>query len=76
MTYIQSSDNHEASCGTCGRVFFTGDTVHVLRTGKRVCVTCASKNNKRNAAARAIRQAYADCGMVRVRGTLGGIYYE
>lgn len=31
---------------------------------------------RRNAAARAKRQAYADLGMKRARGSLGGIYYE
>jgi hypothetical protein len=31
---------------------------------------------RRNKEARAIRQAYKDCGMVRVRGAMGGIYYE
>ena len=31
---------------------------------------------KKNAAARARRAAYADLGMKRVRGNLGGVYYE
>jgi hypothetical protein len=34
------------------------------------------KREKRNAAARARRQVYADLGLKRVRGNLGGIYYE
>lgn len=44
-------------------------------------VTCKECNKRRqtkraNLRAKAIRSAYADCGMVRVRGNLGGIYYE
>jgi hypothetical protein len=31
---------------------------------------------KKNAAARARRAAYANLGMKRVRGNLGGVYYE
>jgi hypothetical protein len=35
----------------------------------------ATKDRK-NAARRAKHQAYTDCGMKRVRGALGGVYYE
>lgn len=31
---------------------------------------------RKTANARAIRQVYADCGLKRVKGALGGIYYE
>ena len=31
---------------------------------------------RRNRAARSIRECYADLGMKRVRGNLGGVYYE
>lgn len=34
------------------------------------------KRDKRNAAARARRQIYADLGLKRVRGNLGGTYFE
>jgi hypothetical protein len=42
------------------------------------CMLCQArlKTIKANIRARAIRSAYADLGMVRVRGSLGGIYYE
>lgn len=32
--------------------------------------------DRKNAARRAKHAAYRDCGMVRVRGALGGVYYE
>ena len=35
-----------------------------------------AKREKRNASARARRQVYADLGLKRVRGNLGGTYYE
>jgi hypothetical protein len=34
------------------------------------------KRAKRNAARRAKHAAYTSCGMKRVRGALGGVYYE
>lgn len=34
------------------------------------------ERKERNAAARARRQVYADLGLKRVRGNLGGVYYE
>ena len=34
------------------------------------------RNQRKNAARRAKHQAYLDCGLKRVRGALGGIYYE
>ena len=36
----------------------------------------AAKRTKKNAEARARRQLYADLGLKRVRGGLGGVYYE
>lgn len=36
----------------------------------------AYKQAKNNQARRARHQAYLDCGMIRVRGALGGVYYE
>jgi len=42
------------------------------------CTECAARRRTKRAAAnaKAIRQTYADCGMRRVRGALGGVYYE
>ena len=36
----------------------------------------AAKRRKKNAEARARRQVYSDLGLKRVRGGLGGVYYE
>ena len=36
----------------------------------------AAKRRKKNAEARARRHVYADLGLKRVRGGLGGVYYE
>jgi len=36
----------------------------------------AAKRTKKNADARARRQVYRDLGLKRVRGGLGGVYYE
>ena len=43
-----------------------------------VCPECKARMSTRRATARAkaIRHVYADLGMVRVRGNLGGTYYE
>lgn len=35
-----------------------------------------ARKDRKNAARRAKHQAYLDCGLKRVRGALGGIYYE
>ena len=42
------------------------------------CPECKDRRNtrRRNQAARAKHEAYLAVGMVRVRGALGGIYYE
>jgi predicted RNA-binding Zn-ribbon protein involved in translation (DUF1610 family) len=76
MTYTQTSENHDQACADCGDIFSTGDTVHVLNSGRRVCRACMNKRIVRNAKARTMRQVYSDLGMHRVRGALGGIYYE
>jgi len=43
-----------------------------------VCPLCLArlKTKRANERAKAIRAAYSDLGMVRVKGNLGGIYYE
>jgi tRNA(Ile2) C34 agmatinyltransferase TiaS len=42
------------------------------------CPECNKRSATRKACARqkAIRQVYSDLGMIRVRGNLGGVYYE
>jgi hypothetical protein len=45
------------------------------RAERETCPECAARRRTLRAA-RARRQAYADLGMVRVRGSLGGTYYE
>ena len=41
------------------------------------CDTCeALRTARKNAGRRARHAAYRDLGMVRVRGSLGGVYYE
>jgi len=38
---------------------------------------CATRKRKRrNAARKAREQAMRDCGLVKVRGALGGVYWE
>jgi len=54
---------------------------HIKTAGehdRNTCPDCQArmKTRRANARAKAIRQVYADCGMVRVKGALGGIYYE
>ena len=65
-------------CEKCGEEIATPD-------GDNLCPTCdaddadrLSKANRaeRNRIRRERDQAYRDCGMVKVRGALGGTYYE
>ena len=61
-------------CTHCGEELGTKD-------GENLCATCDAKvaNGKRlrrNALARARHRAMLDCGLVRVKGALGGVYYE
>ena len=44
----------------------------------KTCPDCQArlKTMRANERARAIRSVYSDLGMVRVKGNLGGIYYE
>lgn len=48
------------------------------RTAHPDCPECKARQRTRIATARqkAVREVYRDMGLVRVRGTLGGIYYE
>lgn len=49
-----------------------------LAKHKTECSACKARARTRraNKAARITRQVYADCGLKRVRGALGGVYYE
>jgi hypothetical protein len=42
------------------------------------CAECKKRRATKKACvrAKALRQMYSDLGMVRVRGNLGGVYYE
>ena len=64
---------HGDPCPRCGRRAFHSPSCP-NNEAERI------KREKRNARARAARRARADaydsCGMVRVRGNLGGTYYE
>ena len=56
----------------------TPATVRSVKTGRLYCAEHADaiRQNIKNAKARARHQAMTDLGMVRVRGSLGGVYYE
>jgi hypothetical protein len=54
---------------------------HMANTGthdSKFCTVCKERKRtfKANQRAKEIRQVYADMGMKRVRGALGGVYYE
>lgn len=54
---------------------FCGHSVRVLdETNLPTTLVC--NKCKKNAAARGCRQVYTDLGLKRVRGGLGGVYYE
>ena len=44
----------------------------------KTCPDCQARlrTKRANERARAIRSTYSDLGMVRVKGSLGGVYYE
>lgn len=58
-----------------------GDSIDT-RDGENKCAKCeaAAADGKRRAKAKAKRKAMHDalvsCGLVRVRGAMGGVYYE
>ncbi len=62
-------------CEKCGEEIGTRD-------GENECFRCeqeaenAAKRKKRNAARRAREAALRSCGLVKVRGALGGTYWE
>ncbi len=53
-------------------------SVNVTVAGDSAVAQYYSKlaNQRKNVARNAKAQAYRDCGLVRVRGALGGIYWE
>ena len=57
-------------CRKCGEELSTRDGINTCPKG--------CKLTKSNAAAqrKARHQAMLDCGLVRVRGAMGGVYYE
>ena len=66
-------------CVQCGKEITPQDGDHWMLCF--LCSTCAEnvankKRLRRNALARARHQAMLDCGLVRVKGALGGTYYE
>jgi hypothetical protein len=62
-------------CNVCGREYDGLD-------GDNTCLECLEAMEKPRHAARrkaqrkAREEAYASCGLVKVRGSLGGIYWE
>ncbi len=75
-------------CSICKRSGILTD----LADGRKTCCSCAyeqaqhaapqpssaslAARKRKNAARRARHQAMKDLGLVRVRGALGGVYYE
>lgn len=63
------------TCEQCGEEIYTKD-------GEGLCPACerdaadAKKRAARNAARRAREAALRSCGLVKVRGNLGGTYWE
>jgi hypothetical protein len=54
-------------------------TCETCEREQKQCAECERKERRRVAAKRrrqATRDVYASLGMVRVRGALGGVYYE
>lgn len=68
---------NKGTCRKCGKPTSGFIPAGMTREQARIC-DCEerAKREKRNASARARRQVYADLGLKRVRGSLGGIYYE
>ena len=57
-----------------------GDEIDGTKDGENRCRACDEAETGARKGARAARkerhQALLDCGLVRVRGALGGVYYE
>ena len=60
-------------CKTCGEEISTRD-------GDNECISCEEANQRKRARRRKQRRerdaVMRDCGLVKVRGALGGIYWE
>ena len=61
---------------TCEICKASHDRVGHRTCGSQDCLHELLKRKHRNAQRRARHQAYLDCGMKRVKGGLGGTYYE
>ncbi len=59
-------------CENCGDEIATRDGDNLCRT----CEDSAAKKKKRAAARKAKDDAMRSCGLVKVRGALGGVYWE
>lgn len=72
------TDGIKKYSGRCPRCHPAGSCMDCGAANARICQPCADKRKaeKRNASRRARHQAMLDLGLVRVRGALGGIYYE
>ena len=66
----------KGTCRKCGKPTSGFIPVGMTREQAGIC-DCEERveREERNAAARARRQVYADLGLKRVRGNLGGVYY-
>ena len=60
-------------CKVCGKEFDGRD-------GDNTCPDCENASKAKHARARANRKAledvYSSCGLVKVRGAMGGVYWE
>ena len=67
----------KGTCRKCGKPASGFIPAGITRELAGIC-DCEerAKREKRNASARARRQVYTDLGLKRVRGNLGGTYYE
>jgi hypothetical protein len=76
MESVSGLERPENEGGSLPVDWHSAYTIHKSNDPK--CPACAARRRTKRAAAnaKAIRQAYSDCGMKRVRGALGGVYYE
>jgi predicted nucleic acid-binding Zn ribbon protein len=82
-SYIIRRIDEETHCAKCGAPLFVEDSATILNIGddgKTFCGESCAKayyaNQRRRQNAAAIRDAYDSMGMKRVRGNLGGVYWE
>ncbi len=63
-------------CETCGDEIDTADGENRCDVCERAAEGKRHLLAKRRANRRAIDEAYSSCGLVKVRGALGGVYWE